>query len=91
MLQVAKLLTQHGQHQKKEGEALKYGTEVEIFIFEKKTFNNKDLYTVTINDQEFMSLMKSIQIEGFEIQPEFAKFVKEMVPTKPFEMFLEAQ
>ena len=37
-----------------------------------------------------MDIMKSIEIKGFEIYPEFPKFLKEMVPDKPFDSYLGA-
>ena len=59
-LQLTKLLTEFGDHEKPDKDINKFGTEVEIFIMEEKKFNNKKIYTATKNDSEFINLMKSI-------------------------------
>lgn len=60
-----------------------------MFIFEEKIYKEKKLYTLTTNDKEFINTMKSIEIKGFDIIPEFPKFMKEMVPEKPFDSYLD--
>jgi glutamate--cysteine ligase catalytic subunit len=93
-LQIVKLLEKFADFKKSETEALKYGTELEIHILREVKLNNNKFYAINEDNYEVIKNMKKDKIENsldFDFYEEFACWMLEIAPEKPFDKYLDVK
>lgn len=81
------MLKKFGGFQNTHSKSFRSGTETEVFLIKKISFEGKQRYTISIDKEKFI---KNIGDKGREIEilPEFDAFMLEIIPKDPYEKFL---
>lgn len=88
-LQLNTLLKKFKNFTKSKKETLKYGTEAETHLLQKKVKNGKTLYTTSTKGQKFIKTANKDLGENLELKEEYADWLIEFMPRKPFSRFLD--
>ena len=89
-MQLAKLLHLYEDFEIKPENINKYGTEAEFFILKKIKKKGKSYY-VPDNFHKHEEEIEELKNKGMMIDPEFASFMLETMPAKPFESYLNCK